>query len=99
MLLSKDQEKKLKGMIGSKSRRNLVYAVFRPGMRVNSYWQSGYRDYWFVVNPRTGACKEIPQNGTPYDKLDLSLDVLAEGEILVRKSVHGSKEYPITIYK
>jgi hypothetical protein len=99
MLLSKDQEKKLKGMIGSKSRKAVVYAVFRPGMSVASYWCGGHRDYWYIVNPKTWMHKEIPQNGTPYDTANLKLDVLAEGEILVRKTSAGGKEYAVTVYK
>jgi hypothetical protein len=43
--------------------------------------------------------KEIPQNGTPYDTANLKLDVLAEGEILVRKTSAGGKEYAVTVYK
>lgn len=97
-MLTPAQSLALKRVIGYKGRKALRYLPFRPGMQVTSYWDSGSRDYWFIVNIKTFACKEIPQNGTPYDKLSLRCDVLAPDEVLVRSSVFRGKAVPPVVY-
>lgn len=41
-------------------------------MPLNSYWSGGCRDYFTLVDLSTGKVKSVPQNGTMFDKADLS---------------------------
>lgn len=95
--LTEFQIKTCKRLSGYKG-RTVRQAEFKPGMRVNSYWDSGYRDYWYIINIRTGGMREIPQNGTPFDKLDLRCDALGPDEVLVLKPYTRGKVRSITIY-
>jgi hypothetical protein len=96
--LTSEQIKKIKKLVGYKGRKPVGAADFRPGMRVNSYWDSGCRDYWFLINVRTFACREIPQNGTPFDKLDLTCDALGPDEVLVLSPVFRGRDGRLTIF-
>jgi hypothetical protein len=96
--LTSEQIKKIKQIVGYKGRKPLGTRDFMPGMRVNSYWDSGSRDYWFIVNIRTFANKAIPQNGTPFDKLDLTCDALGPDEVLVLKPIYGGRDGRLTIF-
>jgi hypothetical protein len=95
--LTSEQIKKIKKLVGYKGRKPVGAADFRP-RRVNSYWDSGCRDYWFLVNVRTFACREIPQNGTPFDKLDLTCDSLGPDEVLVLSPVYRGRAGRLTIF-
>lgn len=97
-IFTKDEERRIKRATGSVSRKPCLYRKFMPGMSVNSYWDSGHRDYWYLINMRSGASKEIPQNGTPYDKLNLRCEQLAHGEVLVKKTSSRGRELPLAIY-
>ena len=97
-MLAERTEKMIKGIVESKSRKPFVYKQFRPGMIVNSYWDGGHRDYWYIINTFSGACKVIPQNGTPYDKLNLRCDTLATNEVLVCKTSSRGKELALVVY-
>lgn len=88
----------LKRVIGYKGRKPLRYGKFIPGMSVASYWDGGSRDYWYIVNTKTFACKAIPQNGTPFDRMNLKCDALAPNEVLVRASVYMGKPVSPVVY-
>ena len=92
------QIKGIKRAVGYKGRKPVGAVEFRPGMRVNSYWDSGSRDYWFLVNVKTFACREIPQNGTPFDKLNLTCDALGPDEVLVLSPVYRGRNGRLTIF-
>lgn len=96
--LFKFQIKDIKRLVGYKGRKPVNMAEFRPGMRVNSYWDSGSRDYWFLINVKTLACREIPQNGTPFDKLNLTCDALGPDEVLVLSPVYRGRDGRLTVY-
>jgi len=95
--LFKFQIKDIKRLVGYRG-RTVRMAEFKPGMSVNSYWDSGSRDYWYLINRKTLAFREIPQNGTPFDKLNLTCDALGPEEVLVHKSIFRGKASSITIY-
>lgn len=92
------QIKDIKRLVGYKGRKPVVLAEFRPGMRVNSYWDSGSRDYWFVVNVKTLTCQEIPQNGTPFDKASITCEALESDEVLVLAPVYRGRNIGLIIY-
>lgn len=98
MLLTDAQVRAIKKAIGYKGRKEVSVLPFKPGMRVNSYWSGGSRDYWFLINLRTFVTKEIPQNGTPFDKLDLTCDVLAPNEVLVRLTNMSGRQLAPVVY-
>ena len=95
--LSKLQIRQLKKIVGYKG-ITLHRTLFKPGMSVNSYWDEGSRDYWFLVNCKTFSMREIPQNGTPFDRLNLTCDALGPDEVLVLKPIVGGKVGMLTIY-
>ena len=95
--LFKFQIKEIKRLTGYRG-RNYRLAEFKPGMSVNSYWDSGSRNYWYLVNRNTFAIKEIPQNGTPFDRLNLTCDALGPEEVLVLKPIYGGRPGTLTIY-
>lgn len=97
-VLSPAQVRALKAAIGYKGRKEVMYVPFQAGMRVNSYWSGGSRDYWFLVNVKSFVTKEIPQNGTPFDKLDLTCDVLAPNEVLVKVTHCAGRQLAPIIY-
>ena len=97
-MLTPAQSLGLKRVVGYKGRKELRYDRFIPGMIVNSYWDGGSRDYWFLVNIKSFAVKTIPQNGTPFDKLSLKCDALAPDEVLVRLPVFRGKTLPPVVY-
>jgi hypothetical protein len=95
--LFKFQIRAIKKLIGYRG-RTVRTAEFKPGMSVNSYWDSGSRDYWYLINRKTFAMREIPQNGTPFDKLSLTCDHLNPEEILVLKPCVSGKVRSIIIF-
>ena len=78
--------------------RNVKFKEFRTGMSLNSYWDSGSRDYYYFVNIFTGAAREVPQNGTPFDRLNLKSDVLEANEVLAHRSVMRGKDIALYIH-
>lgn len=99
--LSENQIKDIKRLVGYRGRKVYI-KPFRPGMSLNSYWDSGSRDYFWYISvynellPR--VVQTIPQNGTPFDKLSLRADKLDSHVVLVRKWVCRGKDASITIY-
>jgi len=89
---------KIKQKVGYKGRTIREKPFGNYPVSVNSYWSGGSRDYWYLINLATGASKEFPQNGTPFDRLNLSVDSLADNEILVLRPVYGGKTPSITVY-
>lgn len=72
--------------------RNLTLREFRP-MSLNSYWDSGYRDYFKLVRLDTGApVASIPQNGTPFDGANYELSALPEGIALCVHHYQGTRQ-------
>lgn len=96
MNLTEAQIKAIKSAVGYKGRRVSV-EPFRP-MSLNSYWSGGSRDYFFFVTPNGQVLRTVPQNGTPFDRLNLRADSLEPGEILVESSIIGGKTGRLKIY-
>lgn len=78
--------------------RNVKFKEFRPGMSLNSYWDSGSRDYFYFVNLATGASRAIPQNGTPFDRQNLKATELLPNEVLAERVVMRGKNVVLYIY-
>ena len=96
MELTETQIKAIKAAVCYKGRR-VVVAEFKP-MSLNSYWCGGSRDYYFYVTPTGRVLETIPQNGTPFDKLNIKAETLEVGQLLVQTSVYGGKAGPLRIY-
>jgi hypothetical protein len=96
--LSDNQVRAIKKAIGCKMRRAPKFMEFRPGMSLNSYWDSGCRDYYYFVNLKTFGVKVVPQNGTPFDGLNLKTDVLPPDTVLVSTSMIRGRDVAIYIY-
>ena len=96
--LNIDTIKKIKTLVGYKGRTVKEDEFGDKPVQVNSYWEGGDRDYWFVINIVTGSSREIRQNGTMFDRLNLFVDSLASGEVLVLKPYCRGKVSSITIY-
>lgn len=74
--------------------RSVTIREFHGPMNLNSYWDSGCRDYFEIVRISDGASlKSIPQNGTPYDAANFSLSELPEGFAVAEHSFSGCKQY------
>lgn len=95
--LSANQVAAIKKSVGYRG-RNVKFKEFKPGMSLNSYWDSGSRDYFYFVNVLSGASRSVPQNGTPFDKLNLKTEVLNPNEVLVEKVVMRGKDVAVYIY-
>lgn len=98
--LTENQVKEIKRLVGYRG-RNVKFKEFRSGMSLNSYWDSGSRDYfWYVsvfgLQPR--VIQTIPQNGTPFDLQSLKTDQLPEHQVLVEKVVMRGKDVAVYIY-
>lgn len=78
--------------------RNVKFKEFKSGMSLNSYWDSGSRDYFYFVNLVNGSTREVPQNGTPFDRASLKTDVLNPNEVLVEKVVMRGKAVVVYVY-
>jgi hypothetical protein len=89
--------KRIKSLLNFKGKR-IREADFEPGMSLASYWDSGYRDYYYFLNLKTGQVTEVPQNGTPFDQQHYRAGSALESDtVLVRKTFSGEKQY-LTIY-
>lgn len=73
--------------------RSLTVRAFRGPMSLNSFWDSGYRDY-FVIVPIDGSAPlaTVPQNGTPFDGKNLELSQLPEGFAVAVHHYQGSRQ-------
>jgi hypothetical protein len=96
-LLNETQVKAIKRAAGYRG-RNVKHKDFVPGLNLNSYWDSGSRDYFYFVNIATGAAREVPQNGTVFDKLSLKADTLADNEVIAERVVMRGKDIALYIY-
>ena len=72
--------------------------TFRPGMNVDSYWSSGHRNYWVIVELSSLKACEGRETG-PYQGFSdhATLDTLPQNAALVCRTFSGSLQY-ITIY-
>lgn len=95
--LSANQVTAIKKSVGYRG-RNVKFKEFKPGMSLNSYWDSGSRDYFYFVNLVSGSTREVPQNGTPFDRASLKTDVLNPNEVLVERVVMRGKDVVVYIY-
>lgn len=67
---------------------------FRGPQSLNSYWDSGCRDYWQIVRlSDLQPIASIPQNGTPYDGKNLELSELPAGFALAQHVYSGCNQY------
>jgi hypothetical protein len=74
--------------------RKVRIHAFKGPMSLNSYWDSGYRDYFAVVAIANGRpLGSVPQNGTPFDGKNLELSDLPSGFALAVHHYAGIKEY------
>ena len=72
---------------------------YREGMSLNSYWSGGSRDYYSYVTLDGKIVETIPQNGTPFDRLNLKTEgPLAEGVVLVQSGIFNGKSSTMVIY-
>ncbi|MDE2103711.1 MAG: hypothetical protein KGL39_41120 [Patescibacteria group bacterium] len=79
----------------------LIKAVVRDGgMNLNSYWDGGSRSYFQLYRLDTGENAGIPQNGTMFDKIDLSGQTKypCENVAVVEHSIFCGKDAGITIH-
>lgn len=96
-LLTENQIKAIKKAADYRG-RNVKHKDFVPGLNLNSYWDSGCRDYFYFVNIATGSYREVPQNGTPFDRLNLKAEVLADNEVIAERVVMRGKDVALYIY-
>lgn len=99
---TEDQIKAIKKAVDFRGRK-VHLKEHRPGMSLNSYWNSGCRDYFYYMTipasmGTSRILREIPQNGTPFDRENLKTTELAEHTILVEKTIINGKTTSITIY-
>ncbi len=97
MNLSESQIKLVKKAAGYRG-RNVKFKDFQPGMSLNSYWDSGSRDYFYFVNVLTGHVRIVGQNGTPFDGLNVKSDILHANEVLAERTVMRGKDVALYIY-
>jgi hypothetical protein len=96
-LLNETQVKAIKKAAGYRG-RNVKHKDFVPGLNLNSYWDSGSRDYFYFVNVVTGATREVPQNGTPFDRMNLRADTLDANTVIAERVVMRGKDIALYIY-
>lgn len=96
--LTENQIKDIKRLVGYRGRKVNI-RDFHP-MSLNSYWDSGSRDYFWYINVSgvVRVVQTIPQNGTPFDRLDLKATTIDPHTVIVRKWVSRGKDVSITIY-
>ena len=96
--LSESQIKTIKSLVSYRGRK-VHQRDFRPGISLNSYWDSGSRDYFYFINIASMSVHNtVPQNGTVFDKLSLKTTELPPNCVLVERSVFRGKDASITIY-
>ena len=73
--------------------RSIQVQQFSGPMNLNSYWDSGYRDYFVLVDIATGQVRaHVPQNGTPFDGKNLELSELPSGTALAVHHYSGVRQ-------
>ena len=96
-LLTENQVKTIKKAAGYRG-RNVKHKDFVPGLNLNSYWDSGCRDYFYYVNLVTGASRVVPQNGTLFDRKNLTAETLDANEVIAERVVMRGKDIALYIY-
>jgi hypothetical protein len=48
------------------NKREVSIEEFHGPMRLDSYWDSGSREYWAIINLANKKHKVVPENGTPF---------------------------------
>lgn len=96
-LLNENQVKLIKKAADYRG-RNVKHKDFVPGMNLNSYWDSGSRDYFYFVNLVTGVSTVVPQNGTVFDKQSLKADTLDANTVIAERVVMRGKDVALYIY-
>lgn len=100
MTLTENQIRDIKRLVDYRGRK-VHQREFKPGMSLNSYWESGCRDYFYYISvyglqPR--VVTTVPQNGTPFDGLNLKTELLEPNRVLVQKTIIRGKTVSITIF-
>jgi len=95
--LTESQIAKIKRTLNYRKKR-VVVEKFRPGMSINSYWSDGSRDYYTYMTTEGQILESVPQNGTPFDRANLTADTLEPGQILVQTSIFRGKPGTMRIY-
>ena len=96
--LSDLQIRTIKQLVGYRGRK-VHQKEFRPEMSLNSYWDEGSRDYFFYVSvPVPTIVNTVPQNGTPFDRMNLVAPSLPQNTVIVKKSIIRGRDASITIY-
>ena len=96
-LLTDSQIKTIKRAADYRGRK-VKHKDFVPGLNLNSYWDSGCRDYFYFVNLITGVSTVVPQNGTPFDRLNLTADTLDANTVIAERVVMRGKDVALYIY-
>jgi hypothetical protein len=68
------------------------------GMSLHSYWESGHRDYFKIVELQTGTVQHSVQQNGALDGKDFRLSALPEGFALMRLSYRGRHPTRVTIF-
>ena len=94
------QIRAIKQAVGYRGRK-IQFKEYRVDMSLNSYWDSGSRDYFYWVSFPSGRLHtQIPQNGTPFDKLNLKTTPMDDTQnlVLVEKVIIRGRDVGINIY-
>lgn len=102
--ITPEQVRVIKKLVGYRGRK-IRFKEYQVGMSLNSYWDSGSRDYFYWIKAPNilstpTLYSVVPQNGTPYDKLNLKTLENSDSEnlLLVEKVVFRGKDIGIAIY-
>ena len=96
--LSENEIRSIKKLVGYRG-RNVKFKEYKIGLSLNSYWDSGSRDYFYFINLSSGVVSTVPQNGTVFDKLSLkTTELLKPNEVLVERVVMRGKDVAVYVY-
>jgi hypothetical protein len=74
--------------------RSVDIEAFHGPMNLNSYWDSGYRDYYAIVRLADNArVQTIAQNGTMFDSKNFELSELPAGFAIACHCYAGVRQY------
>jgi uncharacterized protein YlbG (UPF0298 family) len=76
--------------------RDFIVSTFNGPMELRSYWDSGSRDFWSIINLSNNRSKMVPENGSPFIPKVWKLSKLPPNFALVRYH-SGSYKY-VTVY-
>lgn len=84
----------------SYSGKMFAVSVVESGMRTDSCWQGGSRNYWAVLQLSTMTVGYIPENGSGFGRYKQAIDtpLPAPDFALVRHSIFCGKDTGIHIY-